>query len=170
MGIFRPKTGMGIVIRRAKESDANGMYKLIKELAEYENAPNEVKITPEQLKKDGFGENILFNAFVADYNGSVIGMALFYPRYSTWKGKTLHLEDLVVTSKFRKHGIGKALFERVVLEAKKSNVQRMEWQVLDWNEPAIKFYKSVHSNFDNEWINCTFSVDQLSSYNFKTIK
>ncbi len=160
---------MSIVIRKAKETDCKGMLALIQELADYEKAGDQVAITADILRKDGFGEHPLFQVFVADFNGQIVGMALFYPRYSTWKGKTIHLEDLVVKERFRKHGIGRALFERVVLEAKNFGVGRMEWQVLDWNEPTIAFYKAIESNFDSEWVNCTLSKDQINSFQYKTI-
>jgi ribosomal protein S18 acetylase RimI-like enzyme len=127
--------------------------RLIHELALFEKAPNEVIATEETLLKYGFGENPLFISWVAEMQGNVVGMALCYIRYSTWKGPVLYLEDLVVTENARGMGIGKALFEQCIDYAKNQNYSRMVWQVLDWNEPAIEFYRRYQASFESEWLN-----------------
>lgn len=146
-------TDSGISIRKAERKDVPALLTLVRELATYENCPDEVEVTIEEMESAGFGENKVFDAFVADENGEVIGMAIFYTGYSTWKGKTLYLEDFLVTEKWRRKGVGELLFNRVVEEAKKRGVRRMDWQVLDWNEPAINFYKKYECKLDPEWIN-----------------
>ena len=118
----------------------------------------------EQMEKDGFGENPIFHFFVAEAEGGIIGISLYYIKYSTWKGKCVFLEDIIVTEKFRKSGIGKKLFDEVVMVAKEMKVHRLEWQVLEWNEPAIKFYEKLNSNFDAEWINCKLNGEQIQEY------
>lgn len=145
---------MQVVIRSATENDMKDVLDLIQELADYENAPNEVIITEQQLIADGFGEGKTFDCLVAeDANKEIQGMAIFYTGYSTWKGKTLYLEDFLVKSAARKNGIGQQLFNAVVDEAKARKVNRMDWQVLDWNEPAIAFYKKNNALLDPEWLN-----------------
>ncbi len=145
---------MTVSIRPATAEDMDAVHLLIKELAEYENAPNEVITTVSQLKKDGFGKNKVFDCLVAiDSNKHVIGMALFYTGYSTWKGRTLYLEDFLVNEKYRQLGIGQQLFDAVVNEAKVRGVKRMDWQVLNWNKPAINFYKKNKALLDEEWTN-----------------
>lgn len=144
---------MNIRIREAKKEDMSQVLSLIQELADYENAPKEMVNTVENLQRDGFGPEKVFDCFVAELNDNIVGFALFYTGYSTWKGKTLYLEDFYVTESQRGKGIGKLIFDSVILEAKKRNVQRMDWQVLDWNEPAINFYKKYESTLDGEWIN-----------------
>lgn len=162
---------MAITIRKALEKDVKSMHKLIKELTIFEKAGDQVSITPEDLLRDGFRSNpAKYQAIVADKDGELIGMALYYFRYSTWKGSTLYLEDLIVTERFRRKGIGKALFEHVIYLSKKWEVARLEWQVLEWNHPAISFYDSINTNFDEEWVNCKLDKDQLDNYQFETIK
>lgn len=129
------------------------MMQLIHELALFEKAPEEVFATEDTLLKYGFGENPLFVSWVAELNGTVVGMALCYIRYSTWKGPVLYLEDLVVTQSCRGMGIGKKLFETCLEFAKTQKYPRMVWQVLDWNQPAIEFYKKYQASFDGEWLN-----------------
>lgn len=161
---------MAITIRKAVERDVKSIFKLIKELAIFEKAGDQVTLTPEQLLKDGFQSNpAKYQAVVADKDGEIIGVAIYYFRYSTWKGSTLYLEDLVITERFRRKGIGQALFEHVVYLAKKWDVGRLEWQVLEWNHPAIAFYEAINTKFDKEWINCQLSQDQLQEFPFKTI-
>jgi ribosomal protein S18 acetylase RimI-like enzyme len=126
---------------------------LVNELAIFEKAPEEVINTVEQMKADGFGANPLFKCIVAESNTSIIGFALYYYRYSTWKGKVLYLEDFYVKEAYRNFGIGKQLFDEVIVTAKKDECQRISWQVLDWNEPAIKFYEKYNAQFDKEWWN-----------------
>jgi ribosomal protein S18 acetylase RimI-like enzyme len=145
---------MTVSIRPATIEDMDSVLLLIKELAAYENSPNEVIVTAEQLKLDGFGEQKVFDCFVAETTErKLIGMALYYTGYSTWKGKTLYLEDFLVNETYRKNGVGQKLFDTVVEEAKNRKVKRMDWQVLNWNEPAINFYKKNNSILDEEWTN-----------------
>jgi GNAT superfamily N-acetyltransferase len=129
------------------------MLGLINELAVYEKAPNEVTVTLSHFEQSGFGENPVWWAFVAEVNDTIVGFALYYIRYSTWKGQCLYLEDFIVTENMRGQGIGKLLFDRVVQETKEKGFSRMVWQVLEWNEPAINFYKKYKANLDPEWIN-----------------
>lgn len=141
-----------MIIREAKESDVDAILGLIHELAIYENAPDEVENTIEQLTIDLFVDQCC-KALVCETEGSIVAFTLFYTSYSTWKGKCLYLEDLYVQEAWRKHGIGQRLFDAVVNIAKTSNFKRMDWQVLDWNEPAINFYKKNNALLDPEWIN-----------------
>ena len=144
---------MDFNIRKATKNDLPEVFNLIKELALYENAPEEVKITLEKLEKDGFGDHPLYWIILAENKEGVIGMSFYYIRYSTWKGKCLYLEDLVVKQEYRQRKIGKALFEATIKTAKEINAKQMNWQVLDWNEPAINFYKKFDAELDDEWIN-----------------
>lgn len=141
------------MIRKGKKDDCAALLSLIQELADYENAHEEVTLTLEDLIEDGFGVQPLFEFLVAELEGKIVGIALYYPRYSTWKGETLYLEDLVIQKKHRGKKIGTALFDKLLLEAKKRKVKRLEWQVLNWNEPALNFYKKYQASFDGEWIN-----------------
>jgi GNAT superfamily N-acetyltransferase len=145
---------MVINIRKGTPNDIPAVLDLIRELAAYEKAPHEVTVTASQMQAWGFGEEKLFDFFVAEYEGVVIGLALYYFKYSTWKGKCLFLEDIIVNEGFRRHGAGSLLFEAVRAVANELKVGRMEWQVLEWNESAIQFYKKWATVFDNEWINC----------------
>lgn len=144
------------------------MLQLIQELADFEKASHEAILSINNLEEDGFGENPAYQAFVAELDGQVVGMALFYEKYSTWKGRALYLEDLVVSASKRGLGAGKALFEAVMLEAKKRGSGRMEWQVLDWNQSAIDFYKSYGADLDPEWLNGRFNKKQLDEFKTKT--
>jgi GNAT superfamily N-acetyltransferase len=155
---------MTISVRKGLKSDLSAALGLIKELAVYENAPDEVIVTIQDMERDGFGENPVFYFFVAEVDGKIVGISLYYVKYSTWKGKCIFLEDIIVTEKYRKHGIGKKLFDEVVMVSKELNVQRLEWQVLDWNEPAIRFYEKINSNLDKEWINCKLTKEQILNY------
>lgn len=152
---------MSFEIREARLADTESILDLIKELAVYEKAENEVDVTLDELERDLFGRDKIIDAQVAISNNRVVGTAIYYTKYSTWKGKCLYLEDIVVTQSFRGKGIGKDLFRKVVEIAKQRNSGRMEWQVLDWNEPAIKFYNSFNAILDDEWINCKFTKKQL---------
>jgi GNAT superfamily N-acetyltransferase len=143
----------GTAIRTATPKDMQAVNNLIHELAVYEKAVEQHINTTEQLIEDGFGPNKVFDCIVAELNGTVVGFALFYTSYSTWKGKCLYLEDFLVTEKLRGKGIGKLLFDEVYQIAKNKNVGRFEWQVLDWNEPAINFYKKYNATLDGEWLN-----------------
>ena len=144
---------MNIEIRRAEKKDCRRLLALIQELADYEKAPKEVTVTLDHFEQSGFGPNPLWWAFVAEINGKVEGFALYYIRYSTWKGQCIYLEDFLVTEKLRGLGAGKLLFERVIEDAKGKGFHRMVWQVLEWNEPAINFYKKYNASLDPEWVN-----------------
>lgn len=155
---------MSTIIRKGEKADLPQVLNLIKELAVYEKAPNEVTVTLNELEEDGFGESPIFNFFVAELEQKIIGIALYYTKYSTWKGKCIFLEDIIVTEQYRKHGIGKKLFNKVVLVAQQQKVKRLEWQVLEWNEPAINFYKKLNSHFDKEWINCKLTDKEITGW------
>jgi len=144
-----------IAIRRATKEDCPRLLELIRELADYERAPEEVTVTTEHFTDSGFGPHPVWWAFVATVDGRVEGFALYYIRYSTWKGQRLYLEDFVVTQEMRGKGLGKLLFERVLEEMKEKKFKGMVWQVLDWNEPAINFYQKYQARFDAGWINCS---------------
>ena len=131
------------------------MMELIQELATYEKAPDEVTVKLDHFEESGFGANPVWWAFVAEANGIVVGMALYYVRYSTWKGQRMYLEDILVTEDMRGQKIGSLLFDALIEEAKEKGFNGMNWQVLDWNEPAINFYKKYNANFDPEWVNCS---------------
>ncbi len=142
---------MNFIIRKANQDDMHDVLNLIKELALFEKEPDEVEISTEELVKDGFGKEKNFRCLVAEVESKVVGMALFYPRYSTWKGNVLHLEDLIVTEKFRGMGIGYALFSEFIRYAHNKKVKRVQWVVLDWNANAIKFYKRNGGEILNDW-------------------
>lgn len=150
---------MEINVRRAVREDCPTMMQLIHELALYEKAPNEVTVDFDHFAESGFGPNPVWWAFVAEVNHNVVGFALYYVRYSTWKGQRMYLEDILVNEPWRGKGIGKLLFDRLIEEAKENKFSGMMWQVLNWNEPAINFYKKYNGvHFDNEWINCSLST------------
>jgi GNAT superfamily N-acetyltransferase len=155
---------MGLDIRYALESDCKRMLELIHELAVYEKAPDEVTVTLAHFIDAGFGKNPVWKAFVAEVDGHVEGFALFYVRYSTWKGCRLYLEDFIVTEKMRGQGIGKILFEKTVKYAKVQNFSGMVWQVLDWNQPAINFYNKYNAGLENGWLNASLSKEQIQEY------
>lgn len=142
-----------IIIRRAEKRDCPALLSLIRELAEYERAPLEVTVTLQHFEESGFGASPVWWGFVAENEGQVVGFALYYIRYSTWKGQCLYLEDFLVTEEYRGKGIGALLFERVIREAKEKGFRRMVWQVLEWNEPALNFYRKYKATLDGEWIN-----------------
>lgn len=144
---------MDILARRATKNDLPQVLALIKELALYEKLPEEVMITLQELEKDGFGDQPLFWIIIAEHDNEVVGMSFYYIRYSTWKGKSLYLEDLVVKEEYRGQKVGKLLFEETIKAAKEMGAKIMTWQVLDWNEPAINFYKKYDAELDEEWIN-----------------
>lgn len=142
-----------VLIRRAVQEDCAPMLELIKELADYEKALHEVTLTLEQFIEDGFGKSPVWGAFVAEFEGEIVGISLYYDRYSTWKGRRLYLEDLVVTENLRGKQIGKKLFEATLEHGKSNHYSGMVLQVLNWNEPAINFYKKYNPKFDDEWFN-----------------
>lgn len=152
---------MEINIRVATKKDCIRLLELINELAVYEKAPEEVTVTLAEFEDAGFGNKPVWKAFVAEENETIIGFALFYTRYSTWKGCRLYLEDFIVTEAYRGKGVGKILFETVIKEAKENNYNGMTWQVLDWNEPAINFYNKYKAHIESGWLNASFSKDQV---------
>lgn len=131
------------------------MMELVLELATFERAPQEVTVSQQHFEESGFGENPVWWAFVAEDNHKIVALALYYIRYSTWKGQRMYLEDIIVTEAYRGQGIGKILFERLVQEAKEKNFSGMMWQALEWNAPAFDFYKKFGAQFDHEWVNCS---------------
>jgi GNAT superfamily N-acetyltransferase len=145
-------------IRRAVREDCSRILELVKELAVYEKAPDEVTVTLPHFEDSGFGENPVWWAFVAELDGRVEGFALYYIRFSTWKGQRMYLEDFLVTEKLRGQGMGKLLFDQLIAEAKEKGLNGIVWQVLAWNEPAINFYKKYEASFDAEWVNCSISI------------
>lgn len=143
-----------VTIRRGTKKDLPEALSLIKELALYEKAPHEVTNTLEMMEEDGFGDNPVYGFIVAEEDGVIYGMSMYYWRYSTWKGKRIYLEDLIVTEEKRGTGIGKKLFDRTIEIGKEAGATGMMWQVLDWNEPAINFYKKYDALIEDGWLNC----------------
>lgn len=155
---------MKIHIRNAIAADMPEVWGLIKELAIYEQAPEQVVTTPEQMVSDGFGERPLFRCLVAETEDSkIVGIALYYFGYSTWKGKMLYLDDLVVSESYRRQNIGEKLLSQLMHIAKTENVQQMRWHVLDWNIPAIRFYEKIGAELDGEWITCKMNYTQINA-------
>ncbi|HRN93441.1 MAG TPA: GNAT family N-acetyltransferase [Chitinophagales bacterium] len=155
---------MDIKIRKANPNDVPAMLQLVKELAEFEREPEAVINTEAMMLEDGFGKNSIYSAFVAELNTKILGIALYYTAYSTWKGKILYLDDIVVTEKQRRSGIGKKLIDAVLREANTLGVNQIRWQVLEWNTPAIAFYKTLGVELDPQWINCRMSKEQIQNY------
>ena len=155
---------MKIIIREAQKSDMPAVISLIKELAEFEKEPDEVEIDSTILVNDGFEENSYFKCFIAENNECIIGAAIIYNRYSTWKGRTIHLEDLIVTKKMRTNGIGTLLLNKVIKYAKKLKVKRVSWEVIDWNEKAIKFYLDKGAQIKNNWSIVHLDNNALKNY------
>jgi len=153
-----------MIIRKGEKKDMARVLELIKELAEFENEPKAVEINVTDLERDGFSDHPLFQTFVAEVNGTIEGIALYYNRYSTWKGTTIHLEDLIVTAKMRGQGIGKALYSRIMKQAKEDNVKRVEWAVLEWNAPAVEFYKKSGATVFSDWRVVQMNKEQLLAY------
>lgn len=151
-------------IRKATPEDMNQVLDRIRELAVFENEPNAVVITVDDLVRDGFSSQPLFHCFVAEEKGELLGIALYYYRYSTWKGKTIHLEDLIVKEQHRGKGIGFALYKTVIQQGKTDGVRRIEWAVLDWNSPAIEFYEKSGAKVFTDWR--VAQMDENSIANF----
>ncbi len=149
---------MEITIRRVVKEDCPRLLELVRELATYERAPNEVTVTLEHFIESGFGEKPVWWAFVAEIEEKIVGFALYYVRYSTWKGRAMYLEDILITNEMRGKGIGKLLFDRLIEEAREKKFNRIIWQVLDWNEAAINFYKKYNADIDAGWLNCSIYV------------
>jgi GNAT superfamily N-acetyltransferase len=151
-----------VKIRAGQKTDLPRVLELIKELALYEKAPHEVTNTLEKMEEDGFGKHPIYGFYVAENDRGIVGLSLYYWRYSTWKGKRLYLEDIIVTEKERGSGIGKKLFDITMQKALDEKCSGMMWQVLDWNEPAINFYKKYYqAKLDGEWINCSLEADDI---------
>jgi len=158
---------MDFIVRSGERYDMSSVLKLVNELAVFEKEPNAVKITVDDLIENGFKDNPAFFTFVAELEGIIVGMALFYNRFSTWEGPSLHLEDLIVTEKFRGKGIGKALYDKVLQFALKKGVKRVEWVVLNWNKPAIDFYKSTGAIMLEDWNICQINNESIAKYLIK---
>jgi ribosomal protein S18 acetylase RimI-like enzyme len=157
---------MSFIIRQGDEKDVSGIMKLVRELALFERAPEAVVNTEKMLLTDGFGKHSLYKVVVAEAvdTNDVIGMALYYTAYSTWKGKMFFLDDLVVTESYRNFGIGRKLINEFLKAAKYEEVNEIRWQVLNWNTPAIEFYKSLNVNFEPEWITVKMNKEQIEKY------
>lgn len=153
-----------MIIRKGTPTDMPTVLNLIKELAIFEKEPNAVVITVDDLLRDGFGESPLFHTFVAEVDNQIIGTALYYYRYSTWKGRTIHLEDLIVQEDKRGSGAGFALYSEIIRQGKRDNVRRIEWNVLDWNTPAIEFYEKSGAKILNDWL--VAQMDETAISNF----
>ncbi len=160
---------MKTLVRLSISTDMPQVLRLIKELAVFEKEPNAVKITVDTLIKEGFGENPLFTCFVAEVEEEIIGMALVYNRFSTWKGRSIHLEDLIVGEKNRGTGVGKALYSKVIAYAAEQKVKRLEWVVLDWNEGAIKFYEKSGAKMLKDWYIVQMDEEGIKNY-METLK
>lgn len=151
---------MEIGLRKGTKADMPAVHALVMELAVFERAPEQVLTTPASMAEDGFGNRPLFESLVAELDGQVVGAAVYFFKYSTWKGKGLYLDDLVVTAALRGKGIGTRLFNALVAEARAAGARQLHWQVLNWNAPAIRFYEKYHAHFDAEWVNC--KIDPLA--------
>lgn len=147
------------IIRKAVREDCPQMLTLVKELALFEKAPEEVTVTLQHFEESGFEQHPVWWGFVAEAKGIIVAMAIYYIRYSTWKGQTMYLEDLIVTEEWRRYGIGQKLLDRLKQEAEERDLSFIQWQVLEWNEPAIHFYKKNNAQLDPEWINCKVKIN-----------
>ena len=154
---------MEITIRKGVKEDLDCVLELIKELADYENELNEVKITTEDLENDGFGVHPYYWFLVAENKGQIIGLSFYWIRYSTWKGKLLYLEDFIVKNTFRRLGVGAALFEATLKTCKELNLNGMCWQVLDWNTPAINFYRKYGAKISSAWLNGKLTKQEIDT-------
>ncbi|PCI34896.1 MAG: GNAT family N-acetyltransferase [Flavobacteriaceae bacterium] len=155
---------MNVNIRKGLKTDMPSAFLLIKELAVFEKEPDAVEISIQNLEQDGFGPQPLFECYVAELAGKIVGMALFYARYSTWKGPTIHLEDLIVQQDKRQLKIGGKLYKKVIEHAYNLGVKRLEWNVLDWNTPAVNFYKKTGANVMDQW--CNVQMDRTAMKTF----
>lgn len=160
---------MNLLIREAVKSDCPRLMELIAELALFEKAPEEVTVTLAEFEAAGFDDNPVWKAFLAEVDGFVVGFALYYVRYSTWKGCRMYLEDLIITEAYRSHGIGTLLIKTLIKEALQKGFSGMLWQVLDWNEPAIGFYKKLNASFDGSWINVSLSKEQMQGFDLSDL-
>jgi len=152
---------MQVNLREARREDCPRLLELVHELALFEKAPQEVDVSLAEFEDAGFGNKPVWKAFVAEVAEYIVGFALYYVRYSTWKGRRIYLEDLIVTEEWRGKGIGKLLFDRIVQETKELGFSGMVWQVLDWNQPAIDFYKKYEAGIEAGWLNASLSKKQI---------
>lgn len=155
---------MTVLIRWANADDCDAMHDLVKELAAFERAPHEVATNASVFREDGFASDPAFQTFVAEANDEVVGMCLFHAAYSTWKGKYIYLDDLIVREAMRGNRIGKMLFDRLIEHCKEENVNQLRWHVLDWNEPAIRFYSKYSASLDPTWVTGKLSIEQIQSH------
>lgn len=155
---------MEFIIRPAVQEDMHRVLELVQELALFEREPQAVEVSVAQLQADGFGEQPLFRCFVGEHGGEIVGMALVYARYSTWKGPVLHLEDLIVTERMRGSGLGTALLDQVVAHGQQMGVKRISWEVLDWNEPAIQFYEAKGAKVMRDWDVVHLNEEGMATY------
>jgi GNAT superfamily N-acetyltransferase len=155
---------MNVIIRKGVPSDIPQVLALIRELAVYEKAEGEVTNTESDMLRDGFGDEPVFRLLVAEMDQTIVGMAIYFIKYSTWKGKGVYLDDIVVNERHRGWGIGSLLFDAVVNDSRDLGAKQLHWQVLDWNEPAIHFYRKYKADFDGEWINCKLNENQISNF------
>jgi len=155
---------MTVTLRVAQKEDCPRLIELVNELAVFEKLPEEVTVSLQEFEDAGFGNNPVWKAFVATDNDVIIGFALYYVRFSTWKGRRVYLEDFLVTEQYRGKGVGKLLFEQIIKETKDLGYSGMVWQVLDWNEPAIKFYNKYEATIEAGWLNASLSQEQASKY------
>ena len=153
-----------LIIRKGRKEDLPAVLELIRELALFEKAPEQVTNTLDAMENDGFGEKPVFGLHVAELNSVIVGMALYFVKYSTWKGKGLYLDDLVVTEKHRGKGIGTKLLHAYLTIAKEINANQAHWQVLDWNAPAIELYKKMGASIEKEWLDCKLTAQQIREY------
>jgi len=155
---------MKLKVRKGQRTDVSEMLRLIKELATYEKAPDEVTATETSMLNDGFGAHSIYESLVAEVDEKIVGVAIFFISYSTWKGKMVYLDDIIVTESMRGHGIGKRLFEEVGKFAKAVDANHFRWHVLDWNTPAIEFYKKYDATLDPTWITCKMTKEQIERF------
>lgn len=155
---------MSFVVRKGTRKDLPDVLRLIQELATFEKAPDAVTNTLDEMEQQGFGEKPIFGLHVAELENKIVGMAIYFIKYSTWKGKGLYLDDLIVSEKFRGRGIGSKLFDAFMVEAKRIGAKQVHWQVLDWNTPAIEFYKKLGASLEGEWLDCKMSEEQIQNY------